>query len=158
MANLILAAVGVTDIAATVGATVGTQIIGQSVSMSMSGITSGIKYLFSPKKYDIKEVNDIRKLLRRLDIVADIEVVKTYLANLKTDSPAVLVAWTNLNEVMEQIYLQIEQINKKVDFVENSSRAKVWWKGYPNFKYHCEEIQELSELFNRRFDLLKKIL
>ena len=154
MAGIILTAMGTTNVVTNVG----TQLVTQSISMSVGGITSGIKYLFKPRAYEIKEVNDIKRLLKKLDIVADVNVVKTYLDNLKTENLAVIKAWENLNEVMEQIFLQIKSINKKVDYVESSSRIRVWWNGYPDFNKDCEEMRDLSDLFNKRFDLLKKIL
>lgn len=154
MANLLLTAIGTTGIVSGVGS----QIIGQSISLTASGITASVKYFFSSKKSNIKEVKDIKKVLKELDIEADIQIIKSYMDSHMVNDPVILKGWSNLNETMKEILSETENINKKIKFVEESTKIGIWWNGYPDFTQHCEEIYRLIAKFNRRFDILVKII
>jgi NADH dehydrogenase/NADH:ubiquinone oxidoreductase subunit G len=152
LTSIILTALGTTDILNGIG----TQILLQSMSMTAGTVTGSIKELFSKKNK--KNITDIKKLLGQVDIQAEIEVLKSFMLGAKQDNPGITKAWENLNESINEIVLELEVINKKVKQVESSYQVKLWLTGTVDFTINYEKMESLIHKFNRRLDLLVKVM
>lgn len=75
----------------------------------------------------------------------------------KIDQYAV-IAWENLNDVINKILEEIESVNKKVILLKKTSRLKLWWYGKPDFNQNYLNLERYIRLFNKRLDLMLKII
>ena len=134
---------------AMVTSNIATTLIQQSISMS-------VKKIFSAKT-TIKSINDIKLLMKQLDIATDLDVIRIYVEN-KPHDEALTLAWQNLNNTLYSILKQTESINKKIDRYESLYKIQKIYYGEIDFTDDYHQIEHLMNQLNRRLELLLKII
>uniref|UniRef100_A0A6C0ECK3 Uncharacterized protein n=1 Tax=viral metagenome TaxID=1070528 RepID=A0A6C0ECK3_9ZZZZ len=141
--------------------TVGKDLIVQSILSTTRGISSGIAYLFTSTSQR-KEVKEIKILLEKLDIEAEVKVVEAFVKKLSEDKKdsidVIAMALENLKNTVEKIEKELDEIKKKIEQENNTSYIGSWWYGYPDLTPNYNEIEKLSSVFKTRLDMLIKIV
>ena len=151
LTSLILTALGTQDIINGIG----TQILLKSMSMASCLITRTVKSFFNKK--NLKSINNIKMLMTEVDIKAEMDVLKLYMEETRQDNPGIIKAWENLNSTINEIALQLEDVNKKVEKIESSYKINLWINGEPEFNSNYIELERLVNQFTRRLNLLVKL-
>jgi hypothetical protein len=135
------------------------EILIKGITTSASSVGRGVSYLLSSSS-KVSGVNDIKNILIAEDIAVRVKIADCLSKQLNNkiddlNEPTQL-ALKSVIEVLESIEIELLCINNKII---NAEKPKwYFWKKGGNFYNNVENIKLLMERFNKRLDVLIKLL
>ena len=131
-----------------------------SANIITNSIINIIKHASSSDADD--PVNKLTTLLSELDIAVHVEVIKTYIEEMHTNSNitnTTLLATKYLQDVLINIQCQLTEIEEDVRKQNEMSTLTIWWYGCPiDINMRETFLKRLSLLLEKRFTLLLQTL